>query len=78
MSRVNKISRRLLVCMSTFPSAFGQDSDSNNSADYQRDIAPIFQQYCLPCHNPNSRAGGLDLKTRQAAEQGGATLDWFS
>lgn len=35
--------------------------------DFQRDIQPLFAEYCLECHGPDDAKGGLVLSTRTAA-----------
>jgi mono/diheme cytochrome c family protein len=37
--------------------------------------APILSQHCVRCHNGETTRGGLDLTTRSALLQGGATRD---
>lgn len=31
--------------------------------DFAKDVAPIFADHCLSCHNPKSKKGGYDLST---------------
>ncbi|HVX62833.1 MAG TPA: c-type cytochrome domain-containing protein [Pirellulales bacterium] len=39
--------------------------------DYNRQIAPIFKQYCQGCHNAQDKEGGLVLDTYDALLRGG-------
>jgi hypothetical protein len=39
--------------------------------DFTRDIAPIFQKSCLPCHAGEKPQGGLRLDTEANALKGG-------
>jgi len=34
--------------------------------DFQRDVQPLFAEYCLECHGPDKAKGGLALNTREA------------
>src|SRR5438105_4832136 len=34
-------------------------------------IAPLLQEKCLSCHNPQKKEGELDLSTREVALKGG-------
>src|SRR5258708_39608502 len=38
---------------------------------YNDKIRPVFEKNCLPCHGPQTKAGGLDLSTRDALLKGG-------
>lgn len=40
------------------------------AGSYQRDIQPIFDQYCVACHNSEKAANGLRLDTYQGAIKG--------
>jgi hypothetical protein len=35
--------------------------------DFQRDVQPILNRHCVTCHNPQQRAGNLNLVAAQAA-----------
>src|SRR2546421_9754857 len=35
--------------------------------DFQRDIQPLFAEYCYECHGPDAQKGGLNLATREGA-----------
>ncbi|MCA9175700.1 MAG: PSD1 domain-containing protein [Planctomycetales bacterium] len=39
--------------------------------NFERDVAPIFRERCLRCHNDRQRRGGLSLQTAQSTRQGG-------
>ncbi len=47
----------------------GWSDDEERVFDEQ--IAPILARYCVDCHNPGDKKGGLDLTQRAAALQGG-------
>lgn len=38
---------------------------------YEKDIAPLFTQYCAGCHNPQNAASAYDLSTYKAMMKGG-------
>jgi WD40 repeat protein len=42
-------------------------------ADFQRDVFPVLQKYCVGCHNPDDAKGGLDMSTHAALLAGGKT-----
>src|SRR6266446_4444735 len=35
--------------------------------EFQRDIQPLFAEYCYECHGPDAQKGGLNLATREGA-----------
>jgi len=39
--------------------------------DFQSEIAPVLERYCLACHNENLQHGGLSLATAADAARGG-------
>ena len=41
--------------------------------DFTRDIQPIFQARCHPCHGPGKEKGGFSLASRKRALEGGDT-----
>jgi mono/diheme cytochrome c family protein len=41
------------------------------STRYQGEIRPLLQTYCVDCHNPTKRKGGLDLSTLEGLHAGG-------
>ena len=36
------------------------------SQNFKKDVAPVLEQQCLPCHNASKAAGGLALTSRKA------------
>lgn len=38
---------------------------------FERDIVPVLQTKCLPCHDSKTRKGGLNLQTMSAVLEGG-------
>jgi mono/diheme cytochrome c family protein len=54
--------------------AFGISQPARPEADaafFVQKIAPILQQNCLGCHNPDKARGGLDLSTHDSTLKGG-------
>ncbi|MAT14828.1 MAG: hypothetical protein CMJ46_06105, partial [Planctomyces sp.] len=52
--------------------SFGQLSVGYaEDVDYQKQVAPILQKYCVGCHNTDDFAGELDLATFAAMQEGG-------
>jgi WD40 repeat protein len=52
------------------------DRDSGGTAaevGFQKDILPVFQANCLPCHNQTRAKAGLNLETPAALLRGGDT-----
>src|SRR5262245_49313807 len=45
----------------------------NRAVDYEKDVAPLLQSRCLPCHGPAQQQSGLRLDNREAALRGGYT-----
>lgn len=43
--------------------------------DYLRDVQPLLEERCYPCHGPEKRKGGLRLDIKVAAWQGGDSGD---
>lgn len=43
--------------------AFATFKASAGTADYSRDIQPLFAEHCLECHGPDASKGGLVLTT---------------
>src|SRR5438552_17567786 len=35
--------------------------------DFQRDIQPLFAEYCYECHGPDAQKGGLSMTTPEGA-----------
>src|SRR5262245_25244169 len=48
----------LLVLLTAWPALSAAESP-----DFERDIAPLFVNHCLDCHQPNKRSGKLTLST---------------
>jgi mono/diheme cytochrome c family protein len=46
-------------------------ADSGQAIDFHRDVAPIFQTYCVRCHGPEKPQGQLRLDSEAAALRGG-------
>src|SRR5258705_6976858 len=36
---------------------------AKSPVDFGRDLAPIFEQHCIRCHQPSNKKGGLSLAT---------------
>src|SRR3954463_7703656 len=36
---------------------------AKSPVDFSRDIAPIFEQHCIRCHQPSNKKGGFSLAT---------------
>lgn len=43
--------------------------DSLHTATYALDVQPIFEQYCVECHNPQLMEDNIDLSTYQLAKE---------
>jgi len=41
--------------------------------DFQRDVAPIFEEKCNRCHGAKRRGGKLDMRTVESLLKGGDT-----
>jgi len=52
-------------------SAFAEEAANGPAPDYNRQIAPIFKQYCQGCHNAQDKEGGLVLENYDALLRGG-------
>ena len=37
--------------------------EAKPNPQFERDIAPVFNRYCVSCHNLDDREGGLDRKS---------------
>ncbi len=42
-----------------------------HAVDFQRDVRPLLEIKCLPCHNASNKLGGLSVETRESAIHGG-------
>src|SRR5262245_48494624 len=49
----------------------GQRLLAAESPDFERDIAPLFVNHCLDCHQPNKRSGKLNVSTLASLVAGG-------
>ena len=47
--------------------------DTNAAVGFQKDILPMFQANCLPCHNQTRAKAGLNLETAVSLLRGGDT-----
>lgn len=59
---------RLLCC---WIAAASLASTAMAETSYFRDIRPVLQRQCQGCHQPNSKASGLDLATFEGLQAGG-------
>jgi mono/diheme cytochrome c family protein len=46
-------------------------ADEPAPVDFARDIQPLFEKHCYPCHGPQKQEAGLRLDDRDAALKGG-------
>jgi len=60
----------ILLVLSVHASGAAPAKDAGASL-FQNQIQPAFAKSCLSCHNPQSKQGGLDLSSRDAALRGG-------
>ena len=44
----------------------GQEKTKQAVPSFNGDVVPILRTYCVACHNPEDREGGLDLETYAA------------
>ncbi len=44
---------------------------SNDADSFRRQVAPIFEQHCVACHQGPAAKGGLDLTSRASVRRGG-------
>ena len=44
------------------PATLSAAEPSNEGDFFQKDVAPIFQQRCLSCHNDDERKGDLEFR----------------
>jgi hypothetical protein len=55
-----------LLALKRAPSVIQPFDGLPDVLDFQRDIQPILDRNCVTCHNPQKRAGGLNLIAAQA------------
>src|SRR5436305_5497378 len=55
----------LLVCCATFAQV-----QSAGTVKFEKDVLPIFTQYCFTCHGKTSPQLGLDLRTAASTMRG--------
>src|SRR5438093_771899 len=53
------------------PTAAQVQGDKDREAYFRQHVAPVLQQRCVACHNPQKARGGLDLTTREQFLAGG-------
>jgi formylglycine-generating enzyme required for sulfatase activity len=56
--------RRAILGLALASAAFGQQA-----VDFNKQIRPILEQKCLPCHDAEKAAGGLRMNTRAAVSK---------
>ena len=44
---------------------------SAQSIDFQRDVAPIFEEHCIDCHGPEAQESGYRVDSRKITPRGG-------
>jgi hypothetical protein len=64
------------VCLMAFPSAEAQDkkkpaSPPDLGVSYAKQVYPILNDRCQPCHYAKDKKGGLDVSTYAALIKGG-------
>jgi hypothetical protein len=63
--------RRVYLCAAACCLLFSQELIAVADELFSAQVAPIFQQYCLRCHNGVDRQGGLSLESVDAFQAGG-------
>ena len=58
----------LLLLHASFPSA---SAAAAAAPSYARQIQPLFQRHCMPCHDAATRTSGLSLESYAALMRGG-------
>jgi hypothetical protein len=61
----------LWVLLCSVPTLVLSSAADCAEVDFERDIAPLFEQRCLRCHNDDVKKGGLSFATRDGAVRGG-------
>ena len=49
----------------------GQEKAKQGVPSFNGDVVPVLRTYCVACHNPEDREGGLDLETFASLSRGG-------
>ena len=49
----------------------GQEKTKQVVPSFNGEVLPILRTYCVACHNPEDREGGLDLETFAGLSSGG-------
>jgi len=62
----------VVLSAATLPGAQGPPLASQRAVDFVSEIHPILQAKCLGCHGEKLKLSKLDLRTREAAIDGGA------
>src|SRR5438132_5319798 len=58
----------LLLLHASFPSA---SAAAAAAPSYARQIQPLFQRHCMPCHDAATRTSGLSLESYAVLMRGG-------
>ena len=59
--------QRTLIALTFMLTAPAFVSAQASRVDFEGDVRPILEQYCVACHNADNDEGGLDLSTKRAA-----------
>ena len=57
----------LSLKISSFVLASVAAASAAGSVDFQREIQPLFAEFCYECHGPDKQKGGLSFTTREGA-----------
>ncbi|MGI8982532.1 MAG: DUF1553 domain-containing protein [Pirellulaceae bacterium] len=69
MTKGRSVRAQVFIAVLASVLAFGKSQGAD--VDFRRDIAPIFEQRCLSCHNGAEKKGKLSLQTEKEALAGG-------
>src|SRR4051794_795906 len=61
----------LLITLLALPGRLMAAPDRPAPVDFARDVRPILEARCYPCHGPTRQRSGLRLDTRAGALKGG-------